>query len=321
MAHGPIERLRRLGLLSPRLIGVHFTQAERRGHCHGGAGRHSVVHCPASNLKLGNGVAPARAMLDAGLNVALGTDGAASNNTLDLVGEMRLAALLAKGSSRDPTALDAATAVRMATLNGARALGLDSETGSLRSRQVGGSVLRESRCAGDACLSTRLSPRLCMRRAREQVSDVWVAGKHLVSDRSSRASIPTAYDIRRPAGTSVSAPMLERACLRNVRNDAIPTQRRCRRDRQVRGPGAALVGSCRRIPAIARAQSTAACLHRRARFTRGRTCPRCRLRRRHSVRGDGAQGRAGPRTSTWRRLHCRLPNCMRSRTACNWSTD
>jgi 5-methylthioadenosine/S-adenosylhomocysteine deaminase len=182
--HGlrPIERLRRLGLLSPRLIAVHFTQAEPVDIATAAQAGISVVHCPASNLKLGNGVAPARAMLEAGLNVALGTDGAASNNTLDLLGEMRLAALLAKGSSRDPTVLDAATAVRMATLNGARALGLDSETGSLVPGKWADLCCVNLDAPATLPVYSPLS-QVVYAAAREQVSDVWVAGKHLVRDR------------------------------------------------------------------------------------------------------------------------------------------
>ena len=91
----------------------------------------SVVHCPKSNLKLASGVADVATYLGRGLNVALGTDGAASNNALDMVEEMRFAALLAKVRSDDPAALNARQALRMATLNGARALGLGDVTGSL----------------------------------------------------------------------------------------------------------------------------------------------------------------------------------------------
>ena len=127
----PLERLDRLGLLSPRLQAVHMTQiapqdiellVRERAH---------VVHCPSSNLKLGSGFCPVRSLLSAGVNVAIGTDGAASNNTLDMFGETRMAALLAKGSSGDPTALSAHAALRQATLGGAEALGLADRIGSL----------------------------------------------------------------------------------------------------------------------------------------------------------------------------------------------
>jgi 5-methylthioadenosine/S-adenosylhomocysteine deaminase len=182
--HGarPIERLGRLGLLSSRLIGVHFTQTDPADIATAAQAGIQVVHCPASNLKLGNGVARVDAMLAAGLNVALGTDGAASNNNLDLVGEMRLAALLAKGNSRDPAVLDAATALRMATLNGARALGLDSDTGSLLPGKWADLCCMNLDAPATLPVHSPLS-QVVYAASRDQVSDVWVAGKHLVSDR------------------------------------------------------------------------------------------------------------------------------------------
>src|SRR3546814_1572005 len=88
-----------------------------------------VAHCPESNLKLASGFCPVDKLLRAGINVGIGTDGAASNNDLDLLGETRSAALLAKAVSGNPAALSASTALRMATLGGAKALGLDSEIG------------------------------------------------------------------------------------------------------------------------------------------------------------------------------------------------
>ena len=131
--HGmrPIGRLHRLGILGPQLVAVHAVhldpgEIELLAHegCH-------VAHCPTSNLKLGSGIPPMAAMQARGLNFGLGTDGAASNNRLDLFREMRLAALLAKGASQDAEALDAHAALSAATLGGARALGLDDRIGSL----------------------------------------------------------------------------------------------------------------------------------------------------------------------------------------------
>ncbi len=131
--HGvrPLERLERLGLLSPRLQAVHMTQVSPSDMQLLARERVSVVHCPSSNLKLASGFCPTRDLLSAGINVCIGTDGAASNNTLDLFGEARLAALLAKGASGDPTALSAHAALRLATLAGAEALGLADRIGSL----------------------------------------------------------------------------------------------------------------------------------------------------------------------------------------------
>ena len=131
--HGvrPLERLRSLGLLGPQLISVHsvhFNHTEIDL-----LGRHgcSVAHCPSSNLKLASGFAPVAAMSAAGVNLSLGTDGAASNNRLDMFQEMRQAALLAKAVARDASVLPAAEALRAATLGGAQALGIGHRTGSI----------------------------------------------------------------------------------------------------------------------------------------------------------------------------------------------
>jgi 5-methylthioadenosine/S-adenosylhomocysteine deaminase len=108
--------------------GVHLDDSEMELLARSGS---HIAHCPTSNLKLASGIAPVADLLRHGVNVGLGTDGAASNNRLDLFGEMRLASLLAKGSSGDAAALPASQALRMATLNGARALGIADETGSI----------------------------------------------------------------------------------------------------------------------------------------------------------------------------------------------
>ncbi len=168
--HGvrPLERLRRLGLVDSNLIAVHAVHLEE-GEIEL-LGRHgcSVAHCPSSNLKLASGFAPIDAMLRKGINVALGTDGAASNNRLDLFTEMRTAALLAKAVARDAEAMPAHVALRTATLGGARALGLGARIGSIEARQArrprGG---RSARARARAVLRPRLAPRLCRRpRAR-----------------------------------------------------------------------------------------------------------------------------------------------------------
>jgi len=131
--HGvrPLERLHRLGLLSPQLIAVHavhLTGAEiellGRHGCH-------LAHCPTSNMKLASGIAPLAAAVTGGVNISLGTDGAASNNRLDMFHELRHAALLAKVASLDAQAFGAHAALAAATLGGARALGLDARIGSL----------------------------------------------------------------------------------------------------------------------------------------------------------------------------------------------
>ncbi|MCL1861629.1 MAG: TRZ/ATZ family hydrolase [Proteobacteria bacterium] len=172
----PVARLERLGLLGPNLIAVHAVHHDetelallaRRG-C-------SIAHCPVSNMKLASGIAPVPAMLRHGINVGLGSDGAASNNRLDLFQEMRQAALLAKVGSLDASAIPAHTALRMATLGGARALGLDGMIGSL---EIG---KRADLCAvafDDPLTAPCFDPishliHVCDRR---QVSHVWVDGR------------------------------------------------------------------------------------------------------------------------------------------------
>jgi len=177
----PLARLRHLGLLSPGLIAVHGVHVNAQDIALLAQHGCSIAHCPTSNLKLGSGIAPIVALSEQGVNIGLGTDGAASNNRLDMFQEMRLAALLAKGLSGRPEAVGAHQALRMATLGGARALGLDSEIGSIA---VGK--------AADLCAvySTELGLLPCYdplsvliyAAGREHVSDVWVAGKRRVAD-------------------------------------------------------------------------------------------------------------------------------------------
>ena len=175
----PLARLERLGILGPNFIAVHAVHLEpeeiallARLGC-------SVAHCPSSNLKLASGIAPVHRMLSAGINIGIGTDGAASNNRLDVFCEMRLAALLAKTTSDNAETLPAHMALRMATLNAAQALGLERSVGSI---QPGKSA---DLCAVDL-ESIELSPcydpasHLVYVAGRENVSDVWVAGKQLV---------------------------------------------------------------------------------------------------------------------------------------------
>jgi len=178
----PLQRLNAIGLVSPALIAVHMTQLEAAEiEILAGSGSH-VVHCPESNLKLASGFCPVGTLLRAGVNVALGTDGAASNNDLDMLGEMRTAALLAKGVAGNPEALPAEDALRMATINGARALGLDDKTGSL---EIG----KEADIVAVNFDTIETSPvydpvsQLVYSCGREQVSDVWIAGRHVMKDR------------------------------------------------------------------------------------------------------------------------------------------
>jgi 5-methylthioadenosine/S-adenosylhomocysteine deaminase len=141
----------------------------------------SVVHCPESNLKLASGFCPLGRLLAAGINCALGTDGAASNNDLDMLGEMRTAALLAKAVASDPCAAPAHEVLKMATLNGARALGLDAEIGSLTAGKSADIVAFN---LGDLRAQPVYDPisQIVYAGHRDQVTDVWVAGRRVVRE-------------------------------------------------------------------------------------------------------------------------------------------
>jgi 5-methylthioadenosine/S-adenosylhomocysteine deaminase len=176
--HGqrPRARLDRLGLVNDRLIAVHMTQltdAEIALCAERGV---SVVHCAESNLKLASGFCPACALLRAGVNLAIGTDGCASNNDLDMFGETRTAALLAKAVAADASALDAATALRAATLGGARAMGLGERIGSIEAGKRADLV-----CVDLSALETQplhhVISQLVYATGRHQVSDAWIDGR------------------------------------------------------------------------------------------------------------------------------------------------
>jgi len=177
----PVERLHRLGLLSPALIGVHGVHLnvdEIRLLAQHGC---SIAHCPSSNLKLSSGFAPITALSEHGVNIGLGTDGAASNNRLDLLQEMRLAALLAKGLSGQADTIDAHQALRMATLGGAQALGLDKDIGSITNGKFADLCAID---ANDVGLVPCYDPvsLLVYSSGREHITEVWVAGKARVAD-------------------------------------------------------------------------------------------------------------------------------------------
>ncbi|MGR9100494.1 MAG: TRZ/ATZ family hydrolase [Gammaproteobacteria bacterium] len=179
----PLQRLNELGLLNPSFIAVHMTQlTDDEIEIYARSGGH-IVHCPESNLKLASGFCPVAKCLDAGINVALGTDGAASNNDLDMLGEMRTAALLAKCVAGDASALPAATVLQMATLNGARAMGIDHETGSL---VIGKSADMTALDLGELETQPLYNPvsQIVYAANRQQVTDVWVAGRHLLKQRN-----------------------------------------------------------------------------------------------------------------------------------------
>jgi 5-methylthioadenosine/S-adenosylhomocysteine deaminase len=181
--HGsrPLERLKRLGLLGPGLIAVHAVhleagEIELLAHhgCH-------VAHCPTSNMKLASGIAPTGELLAKGVGIGLGTDGAASNNRLDMFHEMRHAALLAKVARNDAAVLPAHQALRMATLEGARALGLDKHIGTL---EKGKYADLQAVNLGDWMLQPCFDPasHLVYVTGREQISHVWVGGRLRIDD-------------------------------------------------------------------------------------------------------------------------------------------
>jgi 5-methylthioadenosine/S-adenosylhomocysteine deaminase len=202
----PLERLAALGLVSPRLIAIHMTQlqadeVETLATC----GAH-VVHCPESNLKLASGASPVEEkLIPAGINCALGTDGAASNNDLDMIGEMRSAALLAKGETCRASALPAYAALRMATINGARALGLEEETGSLEPGKSADMVALDFGRPETQPVYNPVS-QLVYAAGRDQVRHVWVAGHQLIRDREPTTLDPKAIlDAAREWGERIAA--------------------------------------------------------------------------------------------------------------------
>ena len=195
--HGkrPIERLGELGLLTPGLVAVHMTQlTPEEIDVIAEAGVH-VCHCPESNLKLASGFCPVARLAKAGINCCLGTDGAASNNDLDLLGETRTAALLAKGVAQDARALPAYEALRMATVNGARALGLGETTGSLERGKAADIIAVDLGRTATAPVYHAVS-QLVYAATRDQVTHVWVGGRQLLRD-SQLTSIDEEAVVRR----------------------------------------------------------------------------------------------------------------------------
>ena len=178
----PIERMRKLGLLSVRTQCVHMTTLSDDDIQTISTNGSHVIHCPESNLKLASGFCPVDTLQKAGINVALGTDGAASNDDLDLFAELRSATLLAKAVANDPTALNAHAAVRMATINGARALGLEHLIGSL---EVGKQADITAVRIDTLCAQPMYDPAssLVYTSSGARVSDVWVGGKQLLNNR------------------------------------------------------------------------------------------------------------------------------------------
>jgi 5-methylthioadenosine/S-adenosylhomocysteine deaminase len=181
--HGtrPLQRLERLGLASPLLVAVHATQLTTADADLLAASGAAVVHCPQSNLKLGTGVCPAADLLGRGVRVGLGTDGAASNNDLDVLAEMQTASLLASGVYGRPGSLVAQDVLRMATLEGAKALGLGESTGSLLPGKWADLCCIDFRTPGSWPVHD-VHATLVHACSSRQVTDTWVAGRRLFAD-------------------------------------------------------------------------------------------------------------------------------------------
>ena len=179
----PLDSLHRLGLLSPKTQCVHMTDlGDQDIELLIQNGSH-VIHCPQSNMKLASGVCPVNTLLTSGVNVALGTDGAASNNSLNMFTEMRIAALLAKIQSEDATTLPAQTALAMATINGARALGIDDRVGSLEVGKRADIIALDMRGPETQPMHNPLS-QLVYATSGSQVSYSWINGKLVLENRT-----------------------------------------------------------------------------------------------------------------------------------------
>jgi len=173
----PLQRLADLGLINSSLLAVHaihVNEAEIELMSSAGV---SVAHCPKSNMKLGSGFAPLAAYRAAGVRVAIGTDGAASNNNLDILDELRMAALLAKAISGDASVLSANSVLRMATIDAARTLGLGKDIGSIEAGKSADLICIDLEHCNSQPVYNPVSQVVYTARA-DQVSDVWVAGRH-----------------------------------------------------------------------------------------------------------------------------------------------
>jgi 5-methylthioadenosine/S-adenosylhomocysteine deaminase len=175
----PLRRLHKLNLLNSRLQAVHMTQLSTEDISTLAETGVHVVHCPQSNLKLASGICPLDSLLEAGINVALGTDGVASNNDLDLLAEAQTAALLAKGISGNAEAVNAFQALEMMTINGAKALGMEKSIGSIEPGKAADFCALDLSCPETQPLHHVVS-QLIYAASRRQVSDVWVAGRRVL---------------------------------------------------------------------------------------------------------------------------------------------
>ena len=198
--HGvrPLRLLKNVGLLNPRMQCVHACQLDREDIADLALTASHVVHCPESNLPRASGICPVSELASAGVNVALGTDSAASNNDLDLLGEMRTAALLAKIETNDAAALPAFKALELATINGARALGMEHNLGSLEPGKMADIVAVDMSALRLQPIYNPLS-QLVFNQLSDRVSHVWVGGKALLEEGQLKTLDPESIHARAKA--------------------------------------------------------------------------------------------------------------------------
>lgn len=178
----PLQRLQKLGFLTPRLIAIHMLHVSDEDLLLLAEGKPNIVHCPQSNMKLASGICPVSKLLERKVNVALGTDGAASNNDLNMLGEMRSAAFLAKHETNNPESLNAFQTFQLATINGAKALGMDAMIGSLKIGKAADFAVVNLEEIETLPIYHPIS-QIVYAASRQQVTDVWVGGKALLKNR------------------------------------------------------------------------------------------------------------------------------------------
>ena len=179
----PFQRMKELGILSPSLQAVHMTQLTAQEIEDLAQRQTNIAHCPISNLKLASGFCPVSDLTSQNVNVAIGTDGSASNNNLDMIEEMKITALMAKGITSDATSLPAHQVIEMATINGARFLGLEDEIGSLEPGKSADMISVDLSALRFQPMHNPISD-LVYAASGDQVSNVWINGEHLLSNRT-----------------------------------------------------------------------------------------------------------------------------------------
>lgn len=187
----PLMRLDALGLINSNLLAVHMTQLSGRERDRLAATGAHVIHCPEANMKLASGFCPVADLADRGVHLALGTDGAASNNDLDLLSEMRTAALIAKGVSGNAAALPAWQAIEIATLGGAKALGRDHEIGSLKVGKAADLISLDLTQPESTPLH-QVPSQVVYAASRQQIKHVWINGAHVLNERAATTLDQTA---------------------------------------------------------------------------------------------------------------------------------